>query len=185
MLDDRIDVPDDVIDQQQAWIELNAQPSASRRCSSADNLATGDARLAPSAGNVRHICMAVRGPGRAATVRCSSTLSEGKSCQLCGTYPMPSAALSNGRRRVMSRFAKLIVPAVTGIVPMIAFSNVNFPVGLRLITAIASPRRTVSSTSRRTGAPSPSARRAEISSTANSSCCCASGRYLLRCASER
>jgi len=55
-------------------------------------------------------------PGRAATVRFSSTLSEGKISRSCATQPRPSARAVRGTRRDVAA-AHAMVPRLTRVKP--------------------------------------------------------------------
>src|SRR5579885_1018996 len=70
-------------------------------------------------------------PSTAATVRFSSTLSDGKISRSCATQPMPPAARRCGGMREMLAPRQPMVPLRSCVSPMMVSSSVDLPTPLR------------------------------------------------------
>src|SRR4029453_12652257 len=108
-------------------------------------LSFGNSWNTRSSGSPSPLTPARRRPSRPMR-RFSCTVRFGKISRPCGTYPMPQAARSSGRRPPRSQPSNFPLPDRTGRGPLIDFSSVVFPTPLRPIRQTTVPAGTSSET---------------------------------------
>src|SRR5258707_106248 len=82
-------------------------------------------------GNSPYTAFRSQRPGRDATIRFSSTLSEGKISRSCATQPSPLRARQCAPACVISRPRQMTAPRLTRVKPMMVRSSVDLPTPLR------------------------------------------------------